>query len=189
MGATPSRVPSGLIKLTYDDYASIPNDGRRYEVLDGELCMTPSPTPRHQAVSRNLQRILDNHIVARGLGSLFDAPLDVILAPTTVAQPDLLFIRAGRESIVTERAIEGTPDLVVEILSPGSARQDRVVKAKLYARHRAAHYWIVDPETRTLEEHRLRGRGYRRTGRHRGGVKFRPALFPDLEIDLARVWC
>jgi Uma2 family endonuclease len=94
MSSVPDRVPEGLIKLTYEDYADLPNDGKRYEVLDGELVMTPAPTTAHQAVSRDLLIILHMHVAARGQGAVYDAPIDVILAPTTVVQPDLVFVAA-----------------------------------------------------------------------------------------------
>jgi len=79
MSVAPDRVPAGVIKLTYEEYADLPNDGKRYEVLDGELAMTPASTPRHQAVSRNLQFILHAHITASNLGAVYNAPIDVIL--------------------------------------------------------------------------------------------------------------
>src|SRR5438093_117828 len=101
MGSTPDRIPTG--PLTYEDYVELPNDGRRYEILDGELFVTPAPMVLHQRVSRNLGRILDGHIVEKRLGELFYAPVDLILARTTVAQPDLLFIRRGREPAETAR--------------------------------------------------------------------------------------
>ena len=140
MSRVPNRIPPGPIKLTYEDYVDLPDDGRRYEILDGELEVSPAPAPRHQSVSLNLLRILDRHVEERGLGRLYYAPIDVILAPTTIVQPDLLFIAAGRESIVTGKAIEGPPDLMVEIISPWSGRRDRVAKATLYARYGVRHY-------------------------------------------------
>jgi Uma2 family endonuclease len=188
MSRVPDRIPPGPIKLTYDDYVLLPDDGRRYEVLDGELEVSPAPSPGHQAVSRNLLRILDRHVDERGVGSLYYAPVDVILAPATIVQPDLLFVAAGRESIVTSRAVEGAPDLVIEILSPASGRLDRVGKAALYARYGVEHYWIVDPDARTVERYALAEAAFRLVGTDRGAVTFRAAPFPDLEIDLGRVW-
>src|SRR5436309_59662 len=141
MSRLPDRIPPGPIKLTYEDYVDLPDDGKRYEILDGELEVSPAPAPRHQAVSRNLLFILHGHIHPRRLGSVYHAPIDVLLANTSIVQPDLVFIAAGRESIVTKRAIEGPPDLMVEILSPWSIRRDRVAKAALYARFGIRCYW------------------------------------------------
>src|SRR5438128_12470579 len=107
MSRLPERIPPGPIKLTYEDYVDLPNDGRRYEILDGELEVSPAPAPRHQAVSRNLLWILHGHVQDRGLGSAYYALIDVILADTSIVQPDLVFIAAGRESIVSDRGIEG----------------------------------------------------------------------------------
>ncbi|MGH7898466.1 MAG: Uma2 family endonuclease, partial [Candidatus Binatia bacterium] len=139
MGSTSERLPPG--PLTYEDYAELPDDGKQYEILDGELFVSPAPVPRHQRVSRNLLRVLDDHVRGHELGEVLVSPIDVILAPTTIAQPDLLFIRTGRGAIVTERAVEGPPDLVIEILSPSSNRKDRTTKAAVYARFGVAHYW------------------------------------------------
>ena len=114
-------IPPGKIVLTYDNYCELPNDRNRYEILDGELAVTPAPRTRHQSISGHLYRILANHIVANQLGEIYAAPTDVILALTTVVQPDLIFIGNDRRDIVTERAVEGPPTLVVEILSPSTA--------------------------------------------------------------------
>jgi Uma2 family endonuclease len=186
MEPTTDRLPSG--PLTYEDYVDLPNDGKRYEILDGELFVTPAPVPLHQRVSRNLLRILDRHVDGLGLGEVLYSPIDLILDTTTIAQPDLLFIRAGRDSIVSVRAVEGPPDLVVEIVSPSSRRQDRRTKAILYARFGIQHYWIVDPKARTMEVYDLAGREYRLVTKETGGSTIRPALFPGLEIDLSKVW-
>src|SRR5881409_673308 len=188
MSRVPDRVPPGPIKLTYEDYVGLPDDGRRYEILDGELEVSPAPAPRHQRVLLNLLRIVDRHVEGRELGHVYVAPIDVILAPTTIVQPDFVFVAAARESIVTERAIEGPPDLAVEILSPWSGRRDRVAKAALYARHGIRHYWVVDPDARLLEVYELESAAYRLVVTHEGGARMRTALFPELEIDLGRVW-
>jgi len=180
------RLPPG--KLTYEDYVGLPDDGRRYEILDGELEVSPAPAPRHQGVSGHLFFILYGHVQERALGRVYHAPIDVILATDSIVQPDLLFVAAGREAIVTERAIEGPPDLAVEILSPWSDRRDRVAKAALYARYGIRHYWIPDPVARTLEVYEVKGTEYRRVAVHEGAARVRTTLFPDLEIDLGRVW-
>ena len=180
------RLPPG--KLTYEDYVGLPDDGRRYEILDGELEVSPAPAPRHQGVSGNLLVILHTHVQERGMGRVYHAPIDVILAPDSIVQPDLVFVAAGREALVTERAIEGPPDLAVEILSPWSDRRDRVAKAALYARYGIRHYWIPDPVARTLEVYEVKGTEYRRVAVHEGAACVRTTLFPDLEIDLGRVW-
>jgi Uma2 family endonuclease len=186
MQQTFDRLPPG--PLTYEDYVELPEDGKQYEILDGELYVSPSPVPRHQGVSRNLLLILGSFVAGRRLGTIFNAPIDMILAPTTIAQPDLLFIRAGRESIVTDRAVEGPPDLVVEILSPSSSRKDRTTKAGLYARYGIAHYWILDPNERTIEIYELDGSCYRHVATETGGAVVKSPLFPDLEIQLGDVW-
>ena len=174
--------------LTYEDYVGLPDDGRRYEILDGELEVSPAPAPRHQGVLRNLLFILHGHVQERGLGSVYCAPIDVILSADSIVQPDLVFIAADRESIVTERAIEGPPDLAVEILSPWSDRRDRVAKAGLYARYGIRHYWIADPVARTLETYGAEGAEYRLIATREGASRVRTALFPRLEIDLGRTW-
>jgi Uma2 family endonuclease len=181
-------LPPGPGKWTYEDYARLPDDGNRYEVLDGELYVSPSPRTRHQAVSRSLEFLLHAHVSGQGLGEVFDAPIDVIFGPKMVAVPDIVFVAAARKSIITERAIEGAPDLIVEILSPWSVRQDRVEKAALYARHGVRHYWIADPEACSLETFVLAGQRYRPTGTYQGASKLRSEPFPDLEIDLGLVW-
>lgn len=188
MSSAPDRIPPGRIRLTYDDYVGLPNDGKRYEILDGELFVTPAPTSRHQLVSINLEFVLLRHVREHRLGQIIDAPIDLILEPCTVAQPDILFIRAERGAIISERGIEGPPDLVVEILSPSSVRQDRTTKAALYARFGVPHYWILDPDARTFELYELEGDSYRLITKESDEATIRPALFPGLEIDLIEVW-
>lgn len=142
--------------VTYEIYAEMPDDGQRYEIIDGKLeMMSPAPTTSHQDVSRDLGFILMQSCKSEYL--IYYAPIDVIFSQTDVLQPDILMIRRSRLDIVSERGIEGPPDLVVEILSPSSRRRDKVVKMKRYARYGVEEYWIVDPAARTLEQHRLEG--------------------------------
>ncbi len=157
----PMTISEGKIIFTYEDYAAIPNDGNRYEILEGELAVTPAPNLKHQTVSINLIVLLSQHIRKKDLGKLYHATVDLILESTSILQPDLLFVAKARQSILTNRAIEGAPDLIVEILSPSTSRTDRVTKAHIYARHRVPAYWIVDPEQEAVEVYLLNADSYR----------------------------
>ena len=132
-------------KLTYEDYRKTPDD-ERWELLDGELVMAPSPTTIHQRVSRTLVRIVEDFVIQTQLGEVLNAPLDVVLSNTNVVQPDLLFVSTERQHIVTDTNIQGAPDLVVEILSPSTTSRDWRIKMDLYAQHGVREYWIVDPD-------------------------------------------
>jgi Uma2 family endonuclease len=181
-------IPQGKIVLTYDDYCELPNDRNRYEILDGELSVTPAPRTKHQSISGHLYRILANHIVANQLGDIYAAPTDVILATTTVVQPDLIVIGNDRRGIVTERAIEGAPTLAVEILSPTTERTDREIKAQLYAKYVVPHYWLIDPDQPTIEAYELAGDQYKLAVKAQNAEMFTPSLFPGVSIQLADLW-
>jgi Uma2 family endonuclease len=180
--------PAGRIVLTYEDYCALPDDGKRYEIIEGDLYVTPSPGRAHQEFVGNLFIVLKTFARTRELGDVFIAPFDVILEETSVVVPDLLFVGRDRSGIVTDRGVRGAPDLIVEILSPGTARRDRVEKAKLYARHGVRHYWLADPETRALEVYELSEGQYRRTASLADDDSFAPSLFPGLTIQLGSLW-
>lgn len=180
--------PAGEIILTYDDYLNLPDDNNRYEILEGVLYVTPSPTTRHQRVSRNLGYLLFDHVLDNDLGEIFFAPYDVILSDISITQPDLIFISHERQHIITEANVRGAPDLVVEITSRHTRERDKSIKAQIYARYGVDYYWILDPSRRIMEEYRREGEAFRLLGRYHGPTVVRPALFPDLELDLGRVW-
>jgi Uma2 family endonuclease len=179
--STPMRIPEGKIVLTYEDYVLLPNDGNRYEILEGELTVTPAPGTKHQTASGNLFVLLAHYIKERDLGKLFHAPIDLILESTSVLQPDLLFVSKAQR-IITEKAIEGVPDLVIEILSPGTSRTDRVTKAQVYARYGVPAYWIVDPEQEAIEIYLLETDGYRLAATLQGETPLFAPPFTELEI-------
>ena len=108
------------VRLTYEDYAALPDDGRRYELHEGELSVTPAPGTDHQDILGNLFVIIRGHVRARGLGRVFVAPVDCILADITVVQPDIVFVAAARLPVISSRGIEGAPTLAVEIISPST---------------------------------------------------------------------
>src|SRR5262245_47973104 len=173
-------------KLDYDDYVRLPDDGKRYEILDGELYVTPAPSPLHQRVSKRLQRKLEDYFEARCLGEVFNAPIDMILGRHDVAQPDILVVTNPIQ--ISGRGIEGAPLLVVEVLSPSTRRHDREVKMRRYAALAIPHYWIVDPEGKWIACYRLAGATYRHLSTCEGDVQLVPEDWPDLSIALADLW-
>jgi Uma2 family endonuclease len=131
------------------------DDSRRFELYRGEEVVSPSPTTRHQMVSDNTYFVIRTFITPRKLGRLFTAPTDVKLSAYDVVVPDLCFVSRERSSIIGAKAIEGAPDLVVEIISPSSRRMDRVRKLALYATSGVRDYWLIDVEARGLTIYRL----------------------------------
>jgi len=175
-------------RLTYEDYVALPDDGPRYEIHDGELSVTPAPGTRHQDTSIRLASLLLGHVTARGLGKVYAAPIDVVLDPHTVVQPDIVVVDTGRRAIITARAIEGAPTLVVEILSASTVEIDRVRKRQLYARHGVPYYWIVDPEARAVEAYELQARGYILALQATGAAPVSPPPFEGLALVPDALW-
>src|SRR3989442_3860861 len=181
---TQYSVETGRSGLTYEDYCGLPDDGLRYEIIDGMLFAEPSPRRAHQKAVGNLFAILHAHVRAHDLGEVYVAPFDVILDPRTVVVPDLVFAARDRLDIVAERGVEGAPDLLVEVLSPGTARRDRVRKLNAYARHGVRHYWLVDPEAKTVEAFELVEGAYRLAVAVGGDDEFPPRVFSRLPLYL-----
>lgn len=136
-------------RLTYDDLRETPDDLNRYEIIDGELVVSPAPILDHQRVARHIFRLLD-HASMTASGEVFFAPVDVELDLHDVFEPDVLYVSAERRDIKRHGRIVGAPDLVVEVLSPSSGHRDRVQKLEVYARADVREYWLADPEARTL---------------------------------------
>lgn len=176
------------ILLTYEDYLSLPDDRNRYEILEGELVVTPSPTFAHQEVSQNIVHILYSHIKKNSLGKIVTAPMDVIFDETTIVQPDIIFISQEKCHCVTKKGIECAPDLLIEILSSSSKRYDRLSKMQIYGKHGVLYYWIIDPDSLTLEEYRIENDRYLPARTYQGNSTFTPGLFPGLVIELSQVW-
>lgn len=176
------------VVLTYKHYEALPADGRRYELHEGELSVTPAPGTRHQRILANLNDFVRQHVKSRSLGELFFAPVDCILSDTSVVQPDLVYLDSSRLSLVSDRGIEGAPTLVVEVVSPSTTLIDRSTKLQLYARHGVAYYWIVDPEARTIEAYSLAAGGYQLVTRAAGSAPVSLPPFPDLALIPASLW-
>ena len=144
-----SETPAKLV--TYDDYRHLPDDGKQYQIIGGELHMTPAPSTIHQRISRNLFRMIDNCVTEKNLGEVLFAPVVVILSMTDIVQPDLIFVDKSRQNIITKKNIVEAPDLIVEIISEYTETLDRVKKKELYEQNRVKEYWLVDPENRQID--------------------------------------
>jgi Uma2 family endonuclease len=176
------------VRFKADDIWDTPDDDKRYEVIDGEMYVTPPPVWQHQYGSDTLFGYLWQYIHPRRLGRIVTAPVGVVLDDENGLQPDLVYVSRERQDIITERGVEGAPDLVVEVLSPSTRSRDRGIKMRRYAAAGIPHYWILDPRTRALEAYELAGHAYELTGSHGPGTIFRPALFPGLEISIDDLW-
>jgi Uma2 family endonuclease len=177
-------------KLTYDDYLLFPEDGLRHEILDGEHYVTASPFVRHQRISGRIYRPLSSWVEEHGLGEVFYASVDVVLSPHDVAVPDLFYIAKERTGIITEKNIQGAPDLVVEIISPSTRRRDEGIKLQRYEAFGIEEYWMFYPERRTTRVYRREGGRLRLVAglsAAAGDVLTTP-LLPGLEIPLTEIF-
>ncbi len=174
-------------KCTYEDYLKTPDD-KRYELIEGELLMTPAPAPRHQKISRELGYEFLRIVKEKKIGELFYAPCDVYLDNENVVQPDILFITKDRLDIIGEKNIQGAPDLVVEIISESTAYRDLVQKKCLYAKYGVKEYWVVVPEHEIVEVYVLRESLYGLHNTFRKGDSLDSPSFPDFHIGLTNVF-
>ena len=142
--------------LTYWEYTLLPDDGNRYEILEGELQMTPSPKTKHKVVSRNLLVEISLFLKKNKIGKVFGAPYDVILSQDNVVEPDIIFISNDNLEIITEDNVQGSPDLLIEILSPSSQDNDRNKKKVIYETYGVKEYWIVDPDLEVVDVYILK---------------------------------
>ncbi len=173
-------------KLGYADYACFPDDGRRHEIIGGEHFVNPAPSTCHQTVSRRIHFQLYSQIELNGHGQVFNAPTDVLLSAHDIVQPDLVVVLSRNEQKITRLNIQGTPDFLVEILSPATETADRLLKRELYRRAGLAEYWIVDPEGRRLEQLWLDEGNYQVLGSHSERVEAR--VLGHVVVDLQQVW-
>lgn len=140
--------------LTYDDYAALPVDGKRYELIDGELAVCPAPTPAHQRLLWRLVLAFGQYLEQALVGEMLCAPLDVVLGPYQVLQPDILFVASERASAFTQANLQGSPDFVLEILSPGTMRRDLGRKRQLYDEFGVRELWIVHQKKPQVDVYR-----------------------------------
>lgn len=182
--------PAATTKLTYEDYLELPDDGNRYEIIDGELFVNPAPVPLHQFVVANIMFAFSVYLREQRRGVVLTSPLDIVLGKDTVVQPDLNVFIGGRREIIGAKNVQGAPDLVVEVLSPGTRRLDEVGKHRAYESSGVTEYWIVDPVLELVKIHRRAASGFERVaeiGTEAGGVITSP-LLPGFALDIAAVF-
>jgi Uma2 family endonuclease len=170
--------------VTRADLEAMPEGPPYYQLIEGQLIMSPSPFTKHQRVVMRLSSILHDFVQKSGIGEVFVAPLDAYLNDINVYQPDIIFLSNARSNQVTERGIEGAPDLCVEVLSKSTERFDKVTKKKVFAQAGLRHYWLIDTEARTLAAFDLCANTEEPSQVAARGNVFRPELFPGLEIRL-----
>jgi len=175
-------------KITYTDLLvmGFTEEDKRFELLDGDVYMVPGASYGHQKTLHNLDVLLDP--VARRLkGELLPAPFDVVLSEVDYVQPDLVFVRHGRD-VLTRLNLRGVPDLVIEILSSPHRERDLKIKRRRYQTHRVPEVWYVDPRLREVEVLRLSGKGYRSLGTFKGKDHIQSGVFGKLPFATEKVF-
>jgi Uma2 family endonuclease len=176
------------IKFSVEEYRALPETGPRYQLIEGELLMSPAPTYRHQQIVARIMAALLTFVEARRLGSVVASPIDVFLTRHDVLQPDVAFVSIARRAIISREGFQGGPDLVVEALSPSTATLDLGPKRVLYARHGVSEYWIVDPEAGWIDRYRLQENAEKPERRFGEGDSLTTSLLPGFSLDLASVF-
>ena len=174
-------------QLTYHDYLLLPDDGKRYEIIEGDLCTTPAPATRHQIIVGRLLHVLLSYLETNPVGNVLTAPCDVVLSNTDIVQPDVLYVQNNSKAQVTEQNVQGPPDMVVEVLSPGTAARDRNLKRKRYEYFGVQEYWLVDPDLNTFEILALQTRQYVQVCFATRPATCNSALLPGLTLDLSQL--
>jgi Uma2 family endonuclease len=176
------------IKFNYEDYLRFPDDGKRYQIIEGEVYMVPAPNPYHQMILSNVESILRSFVKAGNLDLVLIAPCDVVFSYADVVQPDIFFISQGRSSIITDKNIQGSPDLVVEVISSHTGKLDRTLKRSLYARFGVKEYWLVNPDRKEVEVLVHKQGSYESMGVFCHPGSFESPLLKGLVVDLKEVF-
>ena len=176
-------------RWTFDDWLRLPGDEFRYEIVEGELHVSPSPSTGHQFVVTSLIAAMHAHVRKHKLGAILTAPVGVRLPEQdTVVQPDVLFVARDRLGIIRDDIIDGAPDLVVEVLSPSNWIYDRTRKQKAYERAGVREYWIVDYRARTVDVLALDGGEFVQRGQYHDGDTVPSEVLPGLAISVADIF-
>lgn len=173
---------------TFDELSAVVGETNEpMELWDGHLLLSDAPSFSHQEIVVRFNEALRAWVAPRHLGRTAVAPVDMILSPRRVTQPDVLFVSTERLHII-ESAVHGAADLVAEILSPGSRQRDRIEKRDLYEQHGVREYWILDPEAATVEVLFLDHGEYRLEGRWRPGDRAHSRLLRGFAVSVAELF-
>jgi len=175
------------IKITYEHYCALPEGPPRYQLIDGDLVLSPSPNRYHQTVALRLASALSHFVDLKRLGFVGIAPMDVVLTEVDVLQPNVLFVSTSRQSRLRDEGVFGAPDLCVEILSPSNRKLDLGVKRQLYARHGVIEYWIVDPDDTSVSVFHLQDDAEKLSQLNAAAI-LTSTLLPGFELKLDRLF-
>lgn len=174
-------------KKTLKDYEALP-EGAPYQLVEGELVMSPASGPFHQELLKRVFLKFYKAVEEAEKGKVLFAPIDVYLDGENAFQPDLVVLLKGSESKISEKGIEGAPDLVVEVLSPSTAYYDMKKKKAVYERSGVKEYWIVDPEMGEVEVYVNEGGSFRLFSKSKEQGRVRSALLQDFEVDIKELF-
>ncbi len=178
---------SNLLRVS--DYLLLPEGGPRYQLIEGDFVMAPSPRGHHQQIAGRVYRLLCDWVEKKDAGLVMFAPFDVYLDDHNVYQPDVLFIAKARQAdVYQDDGIHGAPDLCVEVLSPGTARLDKDSKRRVYARYGVSEMWLIDPELRTVQIYRFKENAERPVAYLEMGDTLTTPLLPGLTVNLNSVF-
>ncbi|NBV23261.1 MAG: Uma2 family endonuclease [Proteobacteria bacterium] len=174
--------------LTAHDLRELPEGPPYYQLIEGDLYMSPTPNLTHQRVVRNLLWLIHAHFQKHPVGEVVPAPSEVELSDLNVYEPDLYVVLNTRKSIFTPRGVTGAPDLVVEVLSLGTAKYDKGIKRQVYARCGVKELWLVDTDTREISAFHLQTSADKPAGVYAGKQKLTSPLLPGFKLALAEVF-
>jgi Uma2 family endonuclease len=174
-------------RLTYEDFCLLPNNGKRYEIVEGDLFVTPAPRRLHQRIVTRLTRFLSGFVEDHQLGEVYVSPFDVVFSPYDVVEPDLVYFSKARESVLMEMNAQGAPDLVVEVLSEATEKTDRTIKLKLYGKSGVQEYWIIDPYAPSAELYRRGEEGLTLVAKLSAADALTSPMFPGFSLPLSRL--
>jgi Uma2 family endonuclease len=172
---------------TWDEIKDWPESNVRTELVDGELVVSPSPTPRHQDTVLRLTLCLSEHLKEKNLGKLFLGPLDVVLDEAVVYQPDLFFITEARIAVSQSEKFEGPPDLAIEVISEHNRSHDTSVKFRHYEQYGVREYWMVDHRDQHIRVYSLADGKYELVGAFEAGSQLKSMVLPEFKLDPADV--
>ena len=173
--------------LTYEDYVQFPDDGLRHEIIEGEHYVTPAPSMRHQRICGRIFHLVQSYLDTHPIGEIFVAPFDVLLSEFNVFEPDLAYLSAERSYLLTEKNLQGAPDLAVEILSHSTRQRDQRLKRGVYERTGVQEYWLVDPDADAIDVFIRTDDEFAAPRRFSRGETLTTRLLPGLELPLDKI--